>query len=86
MSKPVSLEAYAAANPPKRGGIPCWACNIPETDEINNSRRKGRSIMTILRWLQVVRGYGDQATKGRLEGHFVNNRHHEKAERGRVNG
>lgn len=74
----LSLEAYAAENPTRRGGSPCWACSIPEATEINESRKKGRSIMTILRWLQDVVGYGEQATKGRLEGHFVNNRHHER--------
>lgn len=76
VSKP-SLADYAKANPPKKGGYPCWACGIKEADEINEARRNGHSINTILNWLRDIRGYKD-ATKGKLDGHFINARHHER--------
>jgi hypothetical protein len=76
----LSLEAFAAENPGPKGGRPCWACNIPEAEEINAGRRAGMTLGTILSWL-VEKGYQD-VTKGKLEAHFINSRHHERGKRG----
>lgn len=72
-----SLEQYAKETPVGRPGKPCWACTIPEVEEVNKARRDGVAITIIRSWLVEERGYdAEQATKNRLCHHFSNERHH----------
>jgi hypothetical protein len=75
---PKTLAAYAKANPPKRGGRPCWACSLPERSEIDSGRKGGLVLSQIIGWLVNDKGYKpDVATHGRLAAHF-DRRHHEQ--------
>jgi hypothetical protein len=78
-AKPLSLEAFAAKNPAKGPGRPCWACIIPEAEEINSARRQEVAITVIRDWLIKEKGYEPGiATSNRLTHHFSNSRHHER--------
>lgn len=75
----VSLADFAKTEPPKPPGMPCWACHIPERDEIDEARRAGVQIKVIRRWLIEHCGYSeDVATKSKLDKHFSTSRHHER--------
>lgn len=77
-----SLTTYVASLPGRRAGIPCWACNIPEAEEINKGRLAGLSLGKIRRWLIDECGYPpEEARAGRLNGHFSAERHHERSAR-----
>jgi hypothetical protein len=70
----LSLEQYAASGQGLgRPGTQCWACNLPERQEIDEAFKKGTSIGVIRRWLIDVRGYGqNDATRSKLENHRDN--------------
>ena len=78
-----SLKTYAQENPGGRPGKPCWACSIKESEEINQARRDGVVIPVILDWLIKERKY-DAAicSRGKLNRHFSEGRHHLKVDRG----
>lgn len=70
-----SLQEFAAG---LRRTLKCWACAIPETEEINQGRRDGIQIPRIREWLIREKGYSpDEATLHKLTHHFSNMRHHE---------
>ena len=73
----LTFEDYLKANPPKIGGKPCWVCGLPEDDlkELHRAKKGGHSITTLLGFL-IAKGH--DATRGRLEAHFQNGRHHER--------
>jgi hypothetical protein len=70
----LSLEAYAASGKGlARPGTQCWACGLPERQEIDAAFLKGTSIGVIRRWLIDVRGYSqNDATRSKLENHRDN--------------
>lgn len=74
-----SLADFAKENPVRKPGLKCWACSIPEAEEINQGRRSGTAISVIRDWLVQRQGYSeDVATLNKLTHHFSNNRHHER--------
>ena len=79
MSEADSLEAFAAKRPKRAPGRPCWACGIPEAEEINSARRKEITLRTIRDWLIEQKGYAPEVvTMTRLQNHFGVMRHHER--------
>lgn len=49
----------------------CWACNLPESDEINKGFNKGLKPRVIQRWLVEEQEYPiNEATIDRIEHHF----------------
>jgi hypothetical protein len=68
---PLSLSEFVVAHRQA-----CFACTIPEAEEVNEGRRNGVKTSTILRWLVEARGYAE-ATRNKLDHHF-GSRHHEK--------
>ncbi len=72
-----SLAEYSKSHPTNQGGRICWACTIPQTQEINEARRSGVSLAVIRQWLLDECGYDeDVATHGRMHGHFDARKHH----------
>lgn len=63
--EPVSLEAFAAAQPVRRK---CWTCNLPEREELHAARAKGIAVTTMTAWLRS-KGHAE-ATAARLNFHF----------------
>ena len=74
-----SLDEFASTYKPERPSR-CWACQIPESEEINKGRRNGVAVRAIRAWLIHEKGYSaDVATLGRLQGHFDSGKHHERS-------
>jgi hypothetical protein len=78
----ISPADYARQHPVRTGGRECWLCQIPQRELMDKARREdGLSLDQIRGYLIDVLGYSpDLATVHRVKGHFVNGRHHERAE------
>ncbi len=72
-----SLVEYAKENPAKRGAI-CWACGIPEAEEVNSGLRSGLYPTQIREWLVNECGYDvNVCTVAKIHMHKQKG-HHEK--------
>jgi hypothetical protein len=71
--------------------ISCYACNIPERDEIDGAYRSGVNRKLILKWLWNEKGYSDKSIVGddgkvaglsasMLDKHFTGGHHYKKVE------
>lgn len=68
MTDDLSLEAFAAEQPPSRTGYVAWIESIPEWPEIAEAWQSGRATQAQIReWLIEVRGYShDVATRNKV--------------------
>ena len=67
-----TLAAFVEARP-RRPGPPCYACSLPEAEEIALGYRAGIGGAAIRAWLVEERGYpADQATSHRITHHLRN--------------
>ena len=78
--KRLSPLEWAKQNPWRKGGKPCWFCALPEVEELNQAKRDGLTHGQIRRYIIEVLGKPEEeATVGRVDSHFSNGKHHEKA-------
>ena len=68
--------ATFAAEVESQAKRPCWACSIPQAEEINAGRRNGIVVPVILKYLVEKCGH-EGITIHRLKTHFQA-RHHER--------
>lgn len=63
-----SLAEFASANIAKPGAK-CWACGIPQREEMEREYRNGVPMSIIEAWLKQVCGYTD-VSRSRITNHL----------------
>lgn len=74
----ISPSEWAASNPARTGGRPCWFCSLSQRDLLEKAHTEDKLTLTqVLGYMLDVLGIED-ATIGKVRAHFLNGKHHRR--------